>query len=157
MNFKKYIFNKDINIHKQQKGYALMFTLLIISLIVAIASGVALTLSKNLVLANTARESQKAFYEADTAGECGLFAMRFIDLNSYASNGDTFSCGDLSLGVSSYVLNQYTLSDSNLSGATDPCFTINIDNTGSPVVIEARGYNACGGANVVERGIEIVY
>lgn len=155
---KTYIFNQSPSKSNKQKGYALMFTLLIISLIVAIASGVALTLSKNLVLANTARESQEAFYQADTAGECALFAMRFIDLDDYVSNGTIFSCGDLDLDVSSVVANKYTLSDSGLIGTTDPCFTIDIDNTGSPdVAIEARGYNACGGEDVVERGIEITY
>lgn len=150
---KKYFFKKN----KYDRGYALMFTLLIISLIIAITSGVALTLSKNIILANTARESQEAFYQADTAGECALFASRFLDFDDYVSNNYLFECGNLSLDVDSMVANKYILSDSSVLGTQDPCFTIEIDKTSSPTIVKAKGYNACGGNDVVERGIEISY
>lgn len=132
-----------------------MFTLLIISIIVAIASGVSVSLSKNLVLSSTARKSQEAFYQADTAGECALFAARYINLNILASSGGSFSCGNLNLEVTSNVSNKYFLFDSIVSD--DPCFTIDIDKTTSPVVILARGYNICTGTNVVERGLKLSY
>lgn len=140
---------------KNNSGYALMFTLLIISVLIAIASNVSVTLSKNLVLSGTARQSQEAFYQADTAGECALFAMRFIDLDTLESTNGTYSCGNMELDVSSPSTNRYVLSDSGAS--SDACFTVEIDRTTSPIVIKSRGYNSCTGSNVVERGVEISY
>lgn len=143
------------NSKKNKRGFALLFTVLVISVMLGIASGVSLNLVKNLILSSTARESQVAFYQADTAGECGLFASRYIDLDNLISNNTTFSCGDLSLEVSSPSSNKYVLSDSNVT--TSPCFSIEIDKTSIPIVIKARGYNTCENANTVERGIEISY
>lgn len=140
---------------KNNRGFALLFTILIISIIVAIASGISLNLSKNLILSNTARESQVAFYQADTAGECGIFASRYVDLNTLASSGDAFECGGLFLSVGISIVNKYFLSGSN--GNEEPCFSIDIDKRVSPVIIKAKGYNMCSGNNVVERGIEISY
>lgn len=143
-------------IHKKDnKGFAILFTLLILSIIIAIASGLSLNLLKNLTLSSTARESQVAFYQSDTAGECGLFASRYVDLENLASVGDTFSCGGLVLDVYSPYLNKYILSDSGAD--IEPCFNLDIDKTTSPIVIKARGYNMCAGDKVVERGIEISY
>jgi len=134
------------------QGYALIFTLLIISVIVAVASGTALTLTKNLTLSSTARESQIAFYEADTAGECALYASQFIDLD----NTQALNCGDLTLDIDNTISPIYFLSD--LNAGDKPCFTVEIDKRTSPVVVKARGYNTCGSSkDVVERGIEISY
>ncbi len=139
----------------KQKGFALLFTLLIISVIVAIASGTALTLSKNLVLSSTARESQIAFYQADTAGECALYASRFIDLD----NVSAFNCSDMTLSISVNGSGNYSLTDSNTGNDNDPCFDISINKSSTPVVIKAKGYNNCKATlnNRVERGIEINY
>lgn len=137
-----------------QKGFALMFTILIISIIVAIASGVAITLSKNIILSSTARESQKAFYVADTAGECALFAVRFLDLQALASSSGTFVCGGVTLSIVSQQPNQYTLSDDLFGGNSS--FRIEIDQSNAPTTsVKAYGYNTTTGNNILERGIEI--
>ncbi|MGB0925359.1 MAG: hypothetical protein ACPGTS_01475 [Minisyncoccia bacterium] len=62
---KKYIHSK--------KGFVILFAMLVSSLMLLISGGVYNLVQKQLVLSSYARESQVAFYAADSALECALF------------------------------------------------------------------------------------
>jgi hypothetical protein len=158
---------KKIN-HK--KGYALLFTMVIVSVIMVIATGISSSISKQLVLSATASDSQIAFYEADTAVECALYATQVITMLSLVVSGppwnQQFDCGQNQAGglIKLDVTEQtpvpsgiYDITPpSNLKG---PCFRIHIDESVSPRIAQAYGYNICdpNNKNRVERGIEIEY
>ncbi len=152
---KKY-FLKNIN----QKGYALLFAILIISAISVVTAGLINTVYKQLVLSLLAKDSSSAFYQADTALDCAMYA----DL--YASaigglDGDNLQCGGFDLKINKENDGNYSLlppeDDSN-----EPCFRINVYKNGAVDTfntskIEARGYNICDMTNpkTVEREIVV--
>lgn len=144
-----------------QSGYALLFTMVILSIVSAIAMGVSSTMYKSSILSSTAKDSEMAFYQADTAVECGIYMAEFEGL---ANIGNTFDCG-IDQNGNSMVLtkdspqnNQYTFEPSSFTNG--PCFKIFIDKSNSSLsVIEGRGYNTCNTLDpkLLERGLKIEY
>ncbi len=158
-------FFKKIN---KNNGYALLFTIVVVSIMIAMASGISNSISKQIILSSTARDSQVAFYEADTAAECALYANSkgggFVITTSM---GSQFPCG-LDDTNSQVVLNvAETFSGSQIYNFTPPssqkgtCFRFTMDESGGPTdtTADAYGYNICDTANKrsVERGIELIF
>lgn len=57
----------------QKKGFVLAFSLLISSIVLALAFGIFNILLKQIVLTGSAKDSQIAFYAADAGAECALY------------------------------------------------------------------------------------
>jgi hypothetical protein len=163
--------------HKEnQQGYAILFAVVTIGIILAIAIGLSNATYKQLVLSSVASNSQVSFYESDTATECALYAD--LVANTFSSGASTYSCG-VDKNGSPYTLSvTQTNSVSGTGVATehdtavptspwdtslDPCFEISLDKTTSatPIVtvVKAKGYNTCLKTNLrtVEREIDATY
>ncbi|MDE2031134.1 MAG: hypothetical protein KGI58_02650 [Patescibacteria group bacterium] len=154
-----------------QKGYALLFTVVIVSLLSLIGLGLSNSTYKQLVLSNLASDSQLAFYQSDTATECALYAD--IVKGMTPSTASPWYCGmdstntPMSFTVSSYGSNgsSYQVTSSLANNNTDiPCFDFNVTKTGNPspaigTIIDANGYNSCNktSAKTVERTIQVSY
>ncbi|MEK7586019.1 MAG: hypothetical protein AAB477_02175 [Patescibacteria group bacterium] len=148
--------NKQIN----NRGYAILFAVVIVSVISLISVGLSNTTYKQLVLSSLANDSQSSYFQSDMATECALYAENIVGMVALPS---PWNCGINSSG-SSYSLTKtfdsikYTLASS--SGPTIPCFEFDVqDVTGPPVsaIIKARGYNICNktSSKAVEREIRI--
>jgi len=148
-----------------QKGYALLFTIVIISMISLLTVGLSSTTLKQLVLSLGAKDSQMAFLQSDMAVECALY----IETRDIYKNPGTIFCG-IGIDGKRYILHRtvpisdnyvYEKHSTSTQLDTDPCFTIRIikTNGGEDTQIFARGYNICNKANArtVERTIEINY
>ncbi|MCA9352583.1 hypothetical protein KC901_00160 [Patescibacteria group bacterium] len=59
---------------QKNKGFVILFAVLVSSLILLISAGIFNIVQKEVVLSSYARESQRAFYAADSALECALYA-----------------------------------------------------------------------------------
>jgi hypothetical protein len=59
---------------QKNKGFVILFSMLVSSLILLISAGIFNVVQKEVVLSSSARESQRAFYAADSALECALYA-----------------------------------------------------------------------------------
>lgn len=59
---------------KKNKGFVILFSMLISSLILLISAGIFNIVQKEVILSSYARESQRAFYSADSALECALYS-----------------------------------------------------------------------------------
>ncbi len=151
-------------------GYALLFTMVLISIISAIAIGMSTSVYKQMLLSSTARESQTAFYQADTAIECALYATEITTLPAISSaNGgtDTFNCGHDSTGaqITLAFAGTGTTSDpftfTPTGSITGPCFSFDIDPVfnATDTNVSAHGYNLCDlqEPRLVERGLEALY
>ena len=66
--------NMSILNSKKNKGFVILFAMLISSLILLISAGIFNVVQKEVVLSSSARESQRAFYAADSALECALYS-----------------------------------------------------------------------------------
>ena len=147
-----------------QNGYAILFAMVIVSIISMIAIGLSNTTYKQLILSSLANDSQLSFYQSDTATECALYADNVLNMTS--DTPSPWQCGKdnsnndftfkISGGASDYSLNPI------INVASDPCFNFNVTKLGDlPVVtnIYARGYNSGDMASkrTVEREINVSY
>lgn len=144
----------------------MLFTVLIISIILALGLGIADTTYKQTILSSLARDSQLAFYQADSGVECGLY----YDL--YDGNGqlpkDTpltqvpshLVCGNVTVALDSSqsATNYEVYTEDNTSSA--PCFSITFDKTDptGKYSVSSRGYSSCtNNPQQVERALNVTY
>jgi len=145
-----------------KSGYAILFTLVIITIMMTFAMGMSNSMLKEMLLSSTASNSQTAFYQADTAGECAIYLATH---NADLSLGLPINCGintngsPVLMNVTTTALNKYSLAPAQPS-SPDPCFNIEIDKSAAPLTtVRARGYNICdqNSGGRIERGIEITF
>jgi len=157
---------------KDQKGYAILFTVVIISAISVIVAGLTNVVYKQLILSSLAKDSQTAFYQADVASDCAMYADLVESKNGTFNddkNGSSWKCGDQNLIITN---SDYTWDEERIKGGSyrllpedenilTPCFKIEVtkDSTTKGTDMIANGYNICNKNNprVVERQIEIKY
>lgn len=167
---------------QKNKGYTLLFSVLITSLLLAIGLAILMISQKELVLSSAGRESQFAFYAADTGLECAIYSdisKHGGKFNSGAStpslqcNGQTITTtSELGPTLPSHTVIRFTLFNISLDsrGAslvpTAPCATVTVDkrtpsDSSKPVktVVQSRGYNTCVTTDPrrLERGLQINY
>ncbi len=81
------------NLNNNQKGFVALFTVLIVSVILAMAIGIASISLKEIVLSSSATEGSKAFYAADSGIECALYYDRVNGIeNGFFNATPDFSC-----------------------------------------------------------------
>lgn len=59
--------------YKEEKGVALLFTVLLTSMLLLVALGISNIVFKELIFSSEARDSDRAFFAADTGIECALY------------------------------------------------------------------------------------
>lgn len=148
---------------KNNSGFAMLFTVLVISIILAIALGIADVTFKQTVLSSLARDSQLAFYQADSGVECGMY----YDLNRGQLPRGTvttdapqqFTCGKDTISlVSGQSFTDHFVYQEDVTGNT-PCFSVTFDKTDpAKNLVSARGFSTCNStAQQVERGLQVRY
>ncbi|MEI7688603.1 MAG: hypothetical protein WCI91_00250 [Candidatus Nomurabacteria bacterium] len=157
---------KNIKAKKENKGYAILFTVVVVGIISAITFGLTNAAYKQMMLSSVARDSTSAFYQADIATECAMYADN-LDFLTSTNNLTTFTCGGTTMKYSYTAgttnnTSLYQLSPQNES-STGKCFRVDVTKTDNDVLIttkvEALGYNICNKNNfrTVERAIEVNY
>ncbi len=146
-------------------GYAILFTVAVVAVISLITMGLSNAAYKQMVLSSVARDSTKAFYEADIASECALFADNIEYYNTNPS-GSIFTCAEHDLiytkeepsidtKIYKFMPDNPILSEKCFNSSIQKKETIDSINT----VIETRGYNICNTSHIrtVERAIRVTY
>jgi hypothetical protein len=140
-----------------KKGFVLLMSLLISSIILAISGGIYLLAREELVLSGYGRESQKAFFASDSGAECAIYWD--IKQNAFAtsSTSSTIACEnqnktfDPSSGITTFTIDF----------ANGACAVITVDKiTYYPnTTVESKGRNTCVTTNPrrVERALRITY
>lgn len=162
------LFRKNEYNRKNEKGFALLFTVVIVTAVSVITAGLTNAVYKQSILSSLTKDSQSSFYQADTASECAFYA----DLKEVSYTDSTFledhasipwQCGGMNL-ISNRTdeFGSYTLLpefDYGNGDGEDPCFRIYVEKKDNNTMIKARGYNICEKTNkrTVEREIEINY
>ena len=148
-----------------QAGFAMLFTVLIVTLILSIAIGISNLSLKQTILSSLAKDSQISFYEADTVVECGLY--HDIVVGSFPLGTDPsaapsqISCGDdiFSLDTKESYMD-YLIYKQEVIDASKPCASIVFDKATDigTNIIQGRGYNICNtNPRQVERALEVRY
>lgn len=161
-------------IQEAPRGFTLLIAIILTSIILSV--GIALTdiSYKQIELAATARQSQYAFYNADSALECALYydsIDQFDYTNEPVGSNPTISSGQLS--CEGQTFNYYGAADTGNGRSTTwivPCAGDNTTGDGSASVtvvkkssgqtgFYANGFNVCTALSStrVERGEEAQY
>jgi len=158
-----------------KQGFALLFTVLIVSTILSLAIGISSITYKQNLLSSIAKDSQLAFFTADSGIECGLL----VDLMGFTGGGggdgyfprggnpawvmSTFPaswCNDLTFSIDLVEsTTSYYVYKENVSDQKKPCRIIVFDRT-DPVInkIQSRGYSTCQNSpRQVERSLDVQY
>lgn len=156
-----------------QSGYALLIAVLVSGLILAMGLGLLSIVEKKIILSSTTRESERAFYAADSGAECALFWDRKYPGFTGTPFAETASSRPPTSGVScdgEDIANAWTISDLTGTGAktsftlsfeNGTCATVLVEkiNTGRRTDIKSRGLSTCNASSprVVERALRVFY
>lgn len=132
-----------------QKGYTLLFAVLLSSMVLSIAVSVLNLARKEIILSSGARESAAAIYIADGAIDC---AVMYDNTQAFTSGGDeSIVCDNTSIPVTfstpAVTYDRYTFYVSDKKGIDSPCARVTVDRYAAQApnpaktFIEARGYN----------------
>lgn len=143
----------------KERGYAILFTVVIVAIISTITMGLLNAAYKQVILSSVARDSTIAFYQSDIASECALYADN--EFNMVPPPGNVWNCAGYDLKFTS-VGDTYEISPEDET-STDKCFRVTTikQNMGDYIStkISAGGYNICNksGLRTVERSVEVTY
>jgi len=174
--------NKKTKIKIRNNGFVLFFSLIISTIVLSIISGIILIAYKELIISSTGRESQKAFYSADTGAECALYwdikhpLVGYEDISIFPNSSDSTLPGTIENGCSGSNIDiTGILVPAPTTNSATSTFSMNISSSGVCVdvivakyvdalgnektKIDSHGYNTCdlGSSRRVERGIRITY
>lgn len=158
-----------------QKGFVILFTILISAIVLMIGLGIFSIATRETVLSGTAREAQYAFYAADAGIECALYAESipggpFTPLG----HGTPFNCGEAgSISVAGATgtseLDPFTFHILVGTGQDKTCATVSVfdfsTSSGHPARrVISQGYNVCNPDGtpatnpiLVERNLDTMY
>lgn len=148
---------------RHHRGFALLIALVLTSVILALGMALIDIAYKQVVLASSAKNSQYAFYNADSALECALYYDQKQGAFFYNStwNG-TVTCSNLAVNMNppnqTPSARTTTFSIPCASGGTSADVTI-IKDPSNNTNIFATGYSSCSANDPtrIERGLKAKY
>ena len=155
-------------------GFALLFAVLATSVLLAVSASIWNIAMREVILSSFGRESQVAFFAADSGLECALywdfannaFSTSTGPVNISCGGSQVFSVGGGGLASpTSYIGNPSDPSEDLLltASATGPCVLVSITKeyqvTRLVTTARAYGYNTCNPLSPtrVERGLLVSY
>lgn len=179
----KRIKNKELRIKKRQRGFTLLLAALVSSIVLALGTSIFEIAQKELTLSSIGRDSQFAFYAADTAAECALFwDFRYNYFASTTPSGVTPTCDGQNLGpfaitpsgASEPYSYPYTMTSKQMdlftdaTPPTDYCAEVTVTKTRDATtqavqtIVRADGYStSCAtittNARALQRSVELHY
>lgn len=154
---------KNIFYTKKDRGFAMLFTVLVVSIILTISLGISNITFKQGILSNLAKDSQISFYKADAAVECGMYADLTLNLFPDPTDPATLStilCGDSTFNIDQAKSHTNYFFFSDQVDSPVPCATFTVDKESLPgqTIVQARGYNVCNvNPRKVERALQATY
>lgn len=145
----------------RSRGFAMLFTVLIVTLILSIAISISTLTLRQTILSSLAKDSQVAFFAADAAVECGLYYDVTVDAFADPDNPPAaIDCGYKTLVLDPTSARDYLMYAESNPLLSTSCFSIRIDKVTIPGtnIVQGRGYNICGtNPRQVERTLETQY
>jgi len=86
--------NKSLK-NKNEKGFTLLFAVLVSTLVLAVGASIISMAIRQTILSGIGRDSQFAFYAANTGVECGIYYDRLDSYNFATSTDSSVDSGDI--------------------------------------------------------------
>lgn len=161
----------------KERGFTLIMAVLISSLLLAIGFSLANFAVKQLIISSTGRESQFAFYAADSGIECAFYwDFKYGNQSAFATSSASVppssgvNCNGQDVAASPWSvasISDRATTTFSFNFSPEPyCAVVSIGKWGSTTTIESRGYNlgtvsgsSCTSDNPrrVERAIRVRY
>lgn len=146
------------------RGFTLLLAVLVASILLALGFAIYNIAVKQIILSSAGRESQFAFYGADSGIECALYADYHNDIFATTSSAAEVNCGEGTLppdgaggGVATLTRDDSLLPHTRITTFTfslgpalrNACATVVVDKTYDPAedtlstVIDSSGHNTC--------------
>lgn len=150
-----------------KRGFALLYSVLVASLLLAIGLSIFNITIKELMLSSSARDSEFAFFAADTGTDCALYWDYVGNAFTAESPAGSITCTGQTVPVATQVNGESSVHTFSLDlGADNPyCAEVMVEKTATPdglfvnTAVISRGYNTCdtGNPRRVERAIRVNY
>ncbi len=149
---------------KEKKGFVLLFTVLLAAVVLAVSLEAANVAFREIGFSTSARDTNEAFFAADTGVECALYNDKAGDVSFVQTGGSgSINCMGSAIPVSgSYPIWNFIVSGLGESG--NGCSRVSVDKSNLPIVaLTSYGYNEGGSscnstaANLVERELEVTF
>lgn len=145
------------------RGFTLLIAVILTAVLLAVGLSLLDTATKQLILASTAKQSELAFYTADSALECALYHDQQVGSFSYSTPAASVTCRGQAL-----PLTTSQSSGTRTTTFTIPCSTGAAGNEAGVAVykqsngataIYATGWSSCSTSDPrrVERGLKVTY
>jgi hypothetical protein len=160
---------KKINIKKSNKGFVLLFTVVLSSIIFAIAMSILKIAFTQSIINISGRASNEAFYAADTGAECALYydLRKGVSIFGEANPDNGPNCAGIDLDLyQGNTAGPWTFYLYSLGYDGRACAIVQVDKSDpASTKIVSRGYSTGGNttdcssssANRVERRLEVTY
>lgn len=157
-NLKKFLFSK------KERGVSLYIAISVTAALTLVSFAVINSAVKQLGISSLARDSQMAFFAADSGVECALYWDLKSGTNPFSTTTSptpTISCNGMTVSQATTYVN--LISTSTVSFSPNPCISISVvkwyQGNELKTKIESRGYNTCTVSNPrrVERAILVNY
>ena len=151
---------------KKNKGFVMLFAVTISSILLSIALGVANIAFKELRFGTSARDTNDAFFAADTGIECALLYDKSNQSQNAFTGTATMNCAGTNIDVGgSDPLWNFVVAGLGSAGASCAKVTVQKNTIGIETfsTIVAKGYNIgdtlCefSGSNRIERELKLNY
>lgn len=146
------------------RGFTLFIALVVTGTLLLIASGVVSLAVKQSLISVSGRDSQIAFYAADSGLECALYwdVKNPSGQSAFATTtGTMINCNrDANNGGNQWVVGGSSASSFTINFAPEnACAKVTVVKSNSSTTIESLGYNTCNSTNPrrVERAVRATY
>lgn len=150
------------------RGFTLLIAILIATIAVTLGVSLLDISYKQVVLASTAKQSQHAFYAADSALECALYYDQQNNAFSYASPdaAGTIICDTRAVtsftnptSGSGAAARRTTIFNIPCAGGGNNAVVTVYKYSSGTTTIYANGYNTCSSTDLrrIERGLKVSY
>ncbi len=141
------------------KGFTLFIAIVTTGTLLLVATGIIGLAVKSSKIYSAARESQNAFYAADTGVECALYwdVSNPTGFSAFStSTSSEIICNDQTITVGGDSPSEFTFDFSPDPYCTRVVVTKSADNS---TQIQSFGYNTCDSSNPrrVERAVKVTY
>lgn len=146
------------------RGFILPFSVILSGVLLSMGLAVFNIVIKEIILSSSARDSQFAFYAADTGGECALYWDAKFGIFATSSQSAPYtgaaSCGGVSIMPFTSVVGNATAATTTFVFANENyCARVTVAKYGLNTKVESEGFNTCNTSDPrrVERAVRILY
>ncbi|MBI2673938.1 MAG: hypothetical protein HYX23_01505 [Candidatus Zambryskibacteria bacterium] len=146
----------------KKNGFTLFVAIVVMGTLLLIAAGIASLAVRQALISASGRESQLAFYAADTGIECALYwdVQNPAGVSAFStSTGSTIDCNGFSSTVGGSPLSTFSFTLTPESYCANVTVTKVYVGSILKTTIESKGYNTCSSSNPrrVERAVRATY